>query len=206
MIAPRSGATPANSPAHTDALGEATGPSGTASSHTTASHGAAARAAASGHSASSWAGSWLPTARRAFAEAQLREERFVREVLERLRSKIRLRPEQRLSIARAAAILDTTPRMLRYRESLGLVTPDRSAGGHREYGERELLAAAYSDELERRYQVSPSDLAFAVRVLAEPAVAADVRRLGELTRRITPTRVAALDFEAQKARRLLDLP
>jgi hypothetical protein len=153
------------------------------------------------------AGGWLPTARRAFTEAQVREERFVREVLERLRSKIRLRPEQRLSIARAAAILDTTPRMLRYRESLGLVTPDRSAGGHREYGERELLAAAYSDELERRYQVSPSDLAFAVRVLAEPAVAADVRRLGELTRRIAPhPPVAALDFEAQKARRLLDLP
>jgi hypothetical protein len=149
---------------------------------------------------------WLPAARRAFAEAQLREERFVREVLERLRASVRLRPEQRLPIAKAAEALGTTPRMLRYRESLGLVTAARSAGGHREYGERELLAAAYADELERRYQVSPSDLAFAVRVLAEPAVAADVRRLGELTRRISvPPPVAALDFEAQKARRLLDL-
>jgi DNA-binding transcriptional MerR regulator len=136
--------------------------------------------------------------------SQLREERFVRDVLERLRSRVRLRPEQRLAITRAAAVLDTTPRMLRYRESLGLLTPARSAGGHREYGERELLAAAYADELERRYQVSPSDLAFAVRVLAEADVAADVRRLGELTRRIAPAaRVAALDFEAEKARRLL---
>jgi hypothetical protein len=152
------------------------------------------------------AGVWLPAARRAFAEAQAREERFVREVLERLRATVRLRPEQRLPIARAADVLGTTPRMLRYRETLGLVAPARSAGGHREYGERELLSAAYADELERRYQVSPSDLAFAVRVLAEPAVAADVRRLGELTRRIPPPPpVAALDFEAQKGRRLLDL-
>ncbi|WP_232793875.1 MerR family transcriptional regulator [Pseudofrankia saprophytica] len=151
--------------------------------------------------------SWLAGPRRAFMEAQVREERFVREVLDRLRGRIRLRPEQRLPIAKAADVLDTTPRMLRYRESLGLVTPARSPGGHREYGERELLAAAYADELERRYQISPSDLAFAVRVLAEPAVAADVRRLGELTRRISsPPPMAALDFEAQKARRLLDLP
>jgi hypothetical protein len=160
-----------------------------------------------GHDVPGRAAAWLPTARRAYAEAQVREERFVREVLERLRAKVRLRPEQRLPIARAAAVLETTPRMLRYRESLGLVAPARSAGGHREYGERELVAAAYADELERRYQISPSDLAFAVRVLAEPAVAADVRRLGELTRRIAPhPPVAALDFEAQKARRLLDLP
>ncbi|SNQ45846.1 putative transcriptional regulator [Frankia canadensis] len=131
----------------------------------------------------------------------------MRQVLERLRQRVQLRPEQRLPIARAAAVLQTTPRMLRYRESLGLVTPARSPGGHREYGERELLAAAYADELERRYHVSPSDLAFAVRVLAEVEVAADVRRLGQLTRRIPPSPpVAALDFEAQKARRLLRMP
>ncbi|CAO5242960.1 MerR family transcriptional regulator [Frankia sp. AgKG'84/4] len=131
----------------------------------------------------------------------------MRHVLERLRSRVELRPEQRLPIARAASVLETTPRMLRYRESLGLLVPARSPGGHREYGERELLAAAYADELERRYQVSPSDLAFAVRVLAEPEVASDVRRLGRLTRRIPPPPpVAALDFEAQKARRLLRMP
>ncbi|MCM3925694.1 MerR family transcriptional regulator [Frankia sp. AiPs1] len=136
-----------------------------------------------------------------------REDSFVRYVLERLRQRVQLRPEQRLPIARAAAVLGTTPRMLRYRESLGLLVPARSPGGHREYGERELLAAAYADELERRYQVSPSDLAFAVRVLAEAEVAADVRRLGQLTRRIAPSPpVAALDFEAQKGRRLLRMP
>jgi hypothetical protein len=96
--------------------------------------------------------------------------------------------------------------MLRYRESLGLLVPHRSPGGHREYGERELLSAAFADELERRYAVGPGELAFALRVLAEPDVAADVRRLGHLTRRIAPTPVAALDFEAQKARRLLRMP
>lgn len=144
--------------------------------------------------------------RRAAASPR-REDTFVRQVLERLRERVQLRPEQRLPIARAAAVLQTTPRMLRYRESLGLVIPARSPGGHREYGERELLAAAYADELERRYQISPSDLAFAIRVLAEVEVATDVRRLGLLTRRIPPSPpIAALDFDAQKARRLLHMP
>ncbi|WP_242605633.1 MerR family transcriptional regulator [Frankia sp. Cppng1_Ct_nod] len=120
-----------------------------------------------------------------------------------IRTNVRLRPSERLPITRAATVLGTTPRMLRYRESLGLLIPMRSAGGHREYGERDLVAAAYADELERRYDIGPRDLAFALRVLTDPEVAADVRGLGRLNHRLASTPVEALDFDAQKARRLL---
>ncbi|WP_239308144.1 MULTISPECIES: MerR family transcriptional regulator [unclassified Frankia] len=124
-------------------------------------------------------------------------------ILDTIRTRVRLRPGERLPITRAAGVLETTARMLRYRESLGLLAPSRSSGGHREYGERDLAAAAYADELERHYGVGPRDLAFALRVLADPAVAADVHRLGQLVHRLASTPVEALDFDAQKARRLL---
>jgi len=107
-----------------------------------------------------------------------------------------------LAIAEAAARLRTTPRMLRYRESLGLLPPGRvRRGAHRRYGEDELRAASYAMALETHYGVSPRALAFALRTLAEPGVRDDVRRLGELTGRVRP--LAALDFEQEKARRLL---
>ena len=68
--------------------------------------------------------------------------------------------------------------MLRYRESLGLLPADRAPRTHRRYDEE------------------------ALRALTDPRVNADVRRLSELT---GPGRtpLAALDFEQQKARRLL---
>ena len=108
-----------------------------------------------------------------------------------------------LTIAQAAARLRTTPRMLRYRESLGLLPSRRPAGTHRRYDEDALRAAGYAMSLERRYNVPPSALAFAIRALVEPTVAADVRKLGELAGRRGRTPIAALDFEQEKARRLL---
>jgi len=93
--------------------------------------------------------------------------------------------------------------MLRYRESLGLTAPPRGGGGHREYGDRELRAASYSIELEDRYDVTPKALAFALRTLAETGVQADVRRLGQLSGRLEPSPIAALDFDQEKAQRLL---
>lgn len=107
-----------------------------------------------------------------------------------------------LSIAAAARQLRTTPRMLRYRESLGLLPADRAPRAHRRYDEESLRAAAYAITLEQSYDVTPSALAFALRALTDPRVNADVRRLSELT---GPGRIplAALDFEQQKARRLL---
>jgi len=114
-------------------------------------------------------------------------------------------PGTRLSVGEAAARLGSTPRMLRYREALGLLPRRRTGGDHRVYGERELLASACGAEIEERHGVSPSALAFALHVLSDPAVEADVRLLGALSQRLAPTAIAALDFEAQKARSLLHL-
>ncbi len=110
-----------------------------------------------------------------------------------------------MQIGPAAKALASTPRMLRYRESLGLLAPRRHGGGRRTYGERELRAAAYAAQLEQHYDVTPKALAFGLRVLAEPDVAADVRRLGVLSHRLTPTTIEALDFDAAKGRLLLRL-
>lgn len=108
-----------------------------------------------------------------------------------------------LSIGAAAARLRTTARMLRYRESLGLLpSTGRAGGAHRRYGDAELRAAATAIRLESRYDVSPKALAFALRALTEPQVHAQVRELGRLCGRL-PSELGALDFEQQKAQRLL---
>jgi MerR family copper efflux transcriptional regulator len=108
-----------------------------------------------------------------------------------------------LSITDAARRLSTTPRMLRYRERLGLLPTERAPGAHRRYDEDALRAASYAISLEQAYDVSPSALAFALRALTEPAVREDVRRLGELAGRTRRSPLAALDFDQEKARRLL---
>jgi DNA-binding transcriptional MerR regulator len=92
--------------------------------------------------------------------------------------------------------------MLRYRESLGLLPGNRVPGTHRRYDEESLRAAAYAIRLEQSYDVTPSALAFALRAITDPVVNADVRRLSELTGP-DRSRLAALDFDQQKARRLL---
>jgi hypothetical protein len=127
-------------------------------------------------------------------------------LIDRVRARFAVRPGLREPISNAAERLGTTPRMLRYRESLGLLQPPRSGGSRRVFGERELLAAGCAVELEERYGVPPGALAFALRVLTEPAVAADVRTLGALARPgLNPSAIEALDFEAAKARDLLRL-
>ena len=108
-----------------------------------------------------------------------------------------------LAITEAARRLRTTPRMLRYRESLGLVPTRRAPGTHRRYDEDAMRAAEYAMALEQSYDVSPSALAFALRALSEPVVHDDVRRLGELAGRGRRSPLAALDFDQEKARRLL---
>ena len=101
--------------------------------------------------------------------------------------------------------------MLRYAEQLGLVAPARTAGGYRDYGERDLAAAAYALELQARHGVTPAAVAFGLRVLEDPEVAGSLRRLATLRRgpgnpEGVPSRPGtALDFETAKARRLLRL-
>jgi MerR family transcriptional regulator, copper efflux regulator len=107
-----------------------------------------------------------------------------------------------MRVGEAARRVGTSARMLRYAEQLGLVAPPRTAGGYRDYGQRDLLAAATALRLQARYGVTPAALAFGLRALADAEVAGSLRRLARLR---GPDAAAALDFEADKARRLLRL-
>jgi MerR family transcriptional regulator, copper efflux regulator len=115
-----------------------------------------------------------------------------------------------MRITEAAQRLRTSPRMLRYRDRLGLLPPVRDDHGaqrhapHRQFGDLDLDAVALALRIERRYDVSPAALAFALRVLADPGARADVAELGRRIGRIPPP-ARALDFEKERALRLLSL-
>jgi MerR family transcriptional regulator, copper efflux regulator len=137
-----------------------------------------------------------------------------------------------MRISEAARRLGTSARMLRYREELGLLpavrdrvpvrgqpgwarpAPAGSAGsagsasarpgpGHRQFSEADLEAVAAALEIERRFDISPASLAFGLRVLAEPAVRAAVADLGRHLGRVPAPVGRALDFEKERALRLL---
>jgi hypothetical protein len=144
-----------------------------------------------------------------------------------------------MRITEAAQRLGTSPRMLRYRDLLGLLPPVRepaprrrtgagpagpspaSAGGqlalapgrppsghgspHRQFGEDDLAAVALALAIEQRHDISPAALAFGLRVLAEPAVRAEVAELGHRIGRIGPLPARALEFEKERALRMLSL-
>ena len=74
---------------------------------------------------------------------------------------------------------------------------------HRVFSDEDVEAVAAALELERRYDISPAALAFGVRVLAEPAVRASVADLGRRLGRIPAPASRALDFEQERALRLL---
>ena len=86
--------------------------------------------------------------------------------------------------------------------SAGMVGSARGPS-HRQFSEADLEAVAAALELERRYDISPASLAFALRVLAEPPVRAAVADLGRRLGRIPATPGRALDFEKERAIRLL---
>jgi MerR family transcriptional regulator, copper efflux regulator len=102
--------------------------------------------------------------------------------------------------------------MLRYRESLGLLPAVRQRGAapagepHRQFSEQDLDAVAFALNIERRYDISPAALAFGLRVLSEPGPRADVAELGRRIGRVRPAAVRALDFEQERALRLLNMP
>ena len=123
-----------------------------------------------------------------------------------------------MRITEAAQRLGTSPRMLRYRDLLGLLPPVRGTTpstrrapsglprGHRRFGDADLMAVAHALRIERRHNISPAALAFGLRVLTEPGARADVAELGRRLRRIAPPPARALDFEQERALRLLRLP
>ena len=111
--------------------------------------------------------------------------------------------------------------MLRYRDSLGLLpavreyrpplpAPLRRGGDnppaqHRRFDQQDLEAVALALAVERRYDITPAALAFGLRVLAEPTVRADVAELGRRIGRIQAPAARALDFEQERALRLLSM-
>src|SRR6266576_2103446 len=149
-----------------------------------------------------------------------------------------------MRITEAAQRLDTSPRMLRYRDLLGLLPPVREpaaanrrgsipatgrgtdragtgptgagragagragagrAGRHRQFGEDDLAAVSLALGIEQRYNISPAALAFGLRVLTEPGVRAEVAELARRIGRIRPLPARALEFEKERALRLLNL-
>lgn len=111
-------------------------------------------------------------------------------------------------ISAAADRVGSTARMLRYREALGLLprTQDSPTGRghrHRRFTDGDLDTIGAGMELERELDIPPAALAFALRVLAEPELLARVRRHGERLGRLTAAPARAMDFEKQKAMRLL---
>jgi MerR family transcriptional regulator, copper efflux regulator len=128
-----------------------------------------------------------------------------------------------MRITEAAQRLDSSPRMLRYRDLLGLLPPVREpapgrhgvtpavgrAPGrraqHRHFGEDDLAAVSLALGIEQRYDISPAALAFGLRVLTEPGVRADVAELARRIGRIRPLPARALEFEKERALRLLSL-
>ena len=130
-----------------------------------------------------------------------------------------------MRITEAAQRLDTSPRMLRYRDLLGLLPPVREpaaagriraagravragaerVGRHRQFGEDDLAAVSLALEIEQRHDISPAALAFGLRVLTEPGVRAEVAELARRIGRIRPLPARALEFEKERALRLLNL-
>jgi hypothetical protein len=81
-----------------------------------------------------------------------------------------------------------------------------SAAPHRQFAEEDLDAVALALAIEHRYDITPAALAFGLRVLAEPAVRAEVADLGRRIGRIqAPAAARALDFEQERALRLLSI-
>src|SRR5260370_32130700 len=109
-----------------------------------------------------------------------------------------------MRIRGAAQRLGTPPGRPRAGEARGLLPPVGRGPGHRQFRDQDVAAVALALELERRLDISPAALAFGLRVLAEPAVRAQVAELGRRIGRVPPPG-SALEFEKERALRLLSM-
>jgi MerR family transcriptional regulator, copper efflux regulator len=102
-----------------------------------------------------------------------------------------------LTVGEAAAQTGWSPRMLRYLDRVGLVSPRRSRGGYRRYGLLELNQLRALRQLRHRFQVELTDITFAARLRREPELR------GAVETWLTGTELSALDWEQRKHERLL---
>jgi DNA-binding transcriptional MerR regulator len=110
-----------------------------------------------------------------------------------------------LTINEAAQTTGWSPRMLRYVERAGLVSPGRSASGYRLYGPAELQRLRTLKQLLARFEIALSDVAFAARIASSPELRDAVQGWLEAQPR-RPDDVSAEDwlrFEQEKHERLL---
>jgi MerR family transcriptional regulator, copper efflux regulator len=110
-----------------------------------------------------------------------------------------------LTIHEAAETTGWSPRMLRYVERTGLVTPARSSSGYRLYGPAELQRLRTLKELLGRFELGLSDVAFAARMGIDAELRAAVQAWLEAEPR-RPEDVDPADwlrFEQDKHERLL---
>ena len=110
-----------------------------------------------------------------------------------------------LTINEAAHTTGWSPRMLRYVERAGLVSPGRSASGYRLYGPAELQRLRTLKQLLARFEIALSDVAFAARIASSPELRDAVQGWLEARPR-RPDDVSAEDwlrFEQEKHERLL---
>ena len=102
-----------------------------------------------------------------------------------------------MNVGRAATHTGWSPRMLRYIERVGLVVPERTAGGYRRYRLRELNQLRSLRELKRRFDIDISDVALAARLRRDDALRAAVDSW------LAGMELAALEWEQRKHERLL---
>ncbi len=102
-----------------------------------------------------------------------------------------------MTVSRASAQTGWSPRMLRYLEGAGLVSPQRTRGGYRLYGLLELNQLRSLRELRRRFAVELTEVAFAARLRREPELR------GAVETWLAGTELSALDWEQRKHERLL---
>jgi MerR family transcriptional regulator, copper efflux regulator len=110
-----------------------------------------------------------------------------------------------LTINEAARTTGWSPRMLRYVEQTGLVSPARSASGYRLYGPAQLQRLRTLKELLARFDVGLSDVAFAARMTDDLDLRESVQNWLEAEAR-RPDDVGAEDwlrFEQEKHQKLL---
>ncbi|MGN6872062.1 MAG: MerR family transcriptional regulator [Solirubrobacteraceae bacterium] len=110
-----------------------------------------------------------------------------------------------LTINEAARTTGWSPRMLRYVEQTGLVSPARSASGYRLYGPGQLQRLRTLKELLARFDVGLSDVAFAARMAENADLREAVQSWLEAEAR-RPEEVGPEDwlrFEQEKHEKLL---
>lgn len=113
-----------------------------------------------------------------------------------------------MTIHDAAAATGWSPRMLRYVETVGLVTPDRSQSGYRLYGERQVERLRALRVLVERHGVEIQDAGFALRLTRDATLRSAIDAwLGEGAEAtgVSPDGTAArwLRYEQDKHQKLL---